>query len=274
MPTDDGPLMGAPTQAVTRAQRLNLFSAGASTGLTFQLTRLTQLDTGAYGSYSGPLGESQAGFAEQYDLGFAPSVQHRITQRYTVSLDGLVNYQWFSTGTAYLLNQLQVGQNYVFSRRTSGRAQAGVAFVHALETPAGQRTEDSVSPVGLIGLGTVLYQSPDAVLSSGQSVGVQWSFDPVLATSRARAVASWGLSLALPPDWTVELSSSLTTSASTDPQFAAGGDQSVALTETTATLSLPIGYRISDDAQLSFGGRASAAGPHLSEGPPDQQVEY
>ncbi len=217
------------------------------------------------------------------------SLSYALDQHSRLATSAEVTYQWFPDTGRYLLLSPDVSWETAINRRTTLGASAGLAYVITLEAARGGNTSDAIGGTGSFQLGSVLYSSGRATLSTGLSASLDWFFDPIAGTSQPRAGVEAGADLTLGRDWLIApnaafytVLSGASTQLGDDEEAPLDMEGSVpgvlAQDVPDATLfraELPIRYSVSRMLSLRAGGRAALRGQALSADDfrLDEQVE-
>lgn len=206
---------------------------------------------------------AQVPFPRQTSITATPSLSNRLTREDDLILTTAVSYGTYSTGIDVLTVTPELGWQAHLTPRYDLHVAGGVTFPRLWGMFPTGPAPSVAAPVGDAEFGTRFFDQENVVLRGSVGARAEYFVDPVLGTTGPRGTVLMGLSLSLPSDWTMGLQGSFSTSLSSKPLSVVqpGG---APYDETSASVWLPIGHRLSQNLMAEFGGRWSDRGPHLA----------
>lgn len=250
----------APGSAPATGGLVQLALGAVSGTLNHATSERNRISLGLSSGYSAPLGTSEAStlaFPESFDAAASLSDSYGITPRDQVALTARTQYfniLQFDLGAEQKVEISTFGGSVTWTRQMSPRTTWGLtsggAFAYNVAT----------NHMGFIPEATVLHttswRADRTTFSSNLSSGVRGFLDRLAGTYSPQGFLSWNLNATLGRDWTTGVnafaSTSLAAQAINPPQY-----------ETFGSFEQPTTYRLSENAQVRFGVRASIRSTHL-----------
>lgn len=192
-----------------------------------------------------------------------PSVLDRVSRLTEASLTAPASYTTYDDGTAVYTASPAVGVRTRLGRQWDVRASAGIGVSHVAPGSAALGdTRTEWGPIGGVESSVAVLSKHDAALRFTLALFAEEYVDPILQIAGPRGNALARISALLSPEWTCAIEGTFSTSLARHP--ATIPNSTLPPDETSASASLPVRYRASDELLVEFGGRWFDRGPHLA----------
>jgi hypothetical protein len=249
---------------------ISVFTGSANTALQYRLSRISALTTGLAGAYrtssslpvlpgmsvrEGAVPESMQG-----TLSFG--YQRRLSRRLELSAPLELGYYWSEQAGTFTVLGLGSGLDISLNRRTQVVGGAGATFVRASSDAA---ATPAVFPSADVSVSSTLYRKGGDSTRASISVRHSGEFDALQGQYRPYLSADASVAWARPP-WT--------TSASLGVAVVTTSTLNDNAARSSFRADVPVGYRLDDNLQLTFGFRGAAYSEEWPNGPvAPRQVE-
>jgi hypothetical protein len=252
----------SPGTAPAAGERVPLALGTLSTNLSHSTSERNRVSLGLSSGYSAPLDSSEAAalvFPESFDAGAALSDAYRVTPQDQFEFTSRAQYFNISQFDLGLEQNIEISTwggsvtwTHQASERTSVGITAGGAVAYSL----------LAQEVGFIPEGTLLHvtgwRADRTIFSSTLNGGVRGFLDRLAGTYNPQGFVAWNFNASIGRDWTTGMNAFASTSL-------AGQPVDPPQYETFGSLEQPTAYRISKNAQIRFGVRASVRSAYLWE---------